>query len=64
MGPNAAEEINSSTTTPLNQAGVRLSIGILVVGHEISGNTHQDVFAGAGIRVNTVFADGATSKLD
>lgn len=50
-------KIINSLTTPLNQVGVLLvSVFLVVRGHEISGNLIKDVFAGAGIRVNTVFA--------
>ena len=57
-GTNAAAEENNKFLNNTIEAGWRAAgIGILGgKGHEISGNLIKDVFAGAGIRVNTVFA--------
>lgn len=57
-GANAAAEENNKFLNNTIEAGWRAAgIGIFGgKGHEISGNLIKDVFAGAGIRVNTVFA--------
>ena len=57
-GTNAAAEENNKFLNNTIEAGWRAAgIGIFGgKGHEISGNLIKDVFAGAGIRVNTVFA--------
>lgn len=57
-GTNAAAEENNKFLNNTIESGWRAAgIGIFGgKGHEISGNLIQDVFAGAGIRVNTVFA--------
>ena len=57
-GTNAAAEENNKFLNNTIEAGWRATgIGIFGgKGHEISGNLIKDVFAGAGIRVNTVFA--------
>ena len=57
-GTNAAAEENNKFLNNTIESGWRAaSIGIFGgKGHEISGNLIKDVFAGAGIRVNTVFA--------
>ena len=57
-GTNAAAEENNKFLNNTIESGWRAAgIGILGgKGHEISGNLIKDVFAGAGIRVNTVFA--------
>ena len=57
-GTNAAAEENNKFLNNTIESGWR-SAGIGIFGgkgHEISGNLIKDVFAGAGIRVNTVFA--------
>lgn len=55
---NAAAEENNKFLNNTIESGWRAAgIGIFGgKGHEISGNLIKDVFAGAGIRVNTVFA--------
>lgn len=57
-GTNAAAEENNKFLNNTIESGWRAAgIGIFGgKGHEISGNLIRDVFAGAGIRVNTVFA--------
>ena len=57
-GTNAAVEENNKFLNNTIESGWRAAgIGIFGgKGHEISGNLIKDVFAGAGIRVNTVFA--------
>ena len=57
-GTNAAAEDNNKFLNNTIESGWRAAgIGIFGgKGHEISGNLIKDVFAGAGIRVNTVFA--------
>ena len=57
-GTNAAVEENNRFLNNTIESGWRAAgIGIFGgKGHEISGNLIKDVFAGAGIRVNTVFA--------
>ena len=57
-GTNAATEENNKFLNNTIESGWRAAgIGIFGgKGHEISGNLIKDVFAGAGIRVNTVFA--------
>lgn len=57
-GTNAAAEENNKFLNNTIEAGWRAAgIGIFGgKGHEISGNLIKDVFAGAGIRVNTVFS--------
>ena len=57
-GTNDAAEENNKFLNNTIEAGWRAAgIGIFGgKGHEISGNLIKDVFAGAGIRVNTVFA--------
>ena len=57
-GTNAAAEENNKFLNNTIEAGWRAAgIGLFGgKGHEISGNLIKDVFAGAGIRVNTVFA--------
>lgn len=57
-GTNAAAEENNKFLNNTIESGWRAAgIGIFGgKGHEISGNFIKDVFAGAGIRVNTVFA--------
>ena len=57
-GTNAAAEENNKFFNNTIESGWRAAgIGIFGgKGHEISGNLIKDVFAGAGIRVNTVFA--------
>ncbi|WP_455468751.1 YSIRK-type signal peptide-containing protein [Streptococcus salivarius] len=57
-GTNAAAEENNIFLNNTIESGWRAAgIGIFGgKGHEISGNLIKDVFAGAGIRVNTVFA--------
>ena len=57
-GTNAASEENNKFLNNTIESGWRAAgIGIFGgKGHEISGNLIKDVFAGAGIRVNTVFA--------
>lgn len=57
-GTNASAEENNKFLNNTIEAGWRAAgIGIFGgKGHEISGNLIKDVFAGAGIRVNTVFA--------
>ena len=57
-GTNAAAEENNKFLNNIIESGWRAAgIGIFGgKGHEISGNLIKDVFAGAGIRVNTVFA--------
>ena len=57
-GTNAAAEGNNKFLNNTIESGWRAAgIGIFGgKGHEISGNLIKDVFAGAGIRVNTVFA--------
>ena len=57
-GTNAAAEENNNFLNNTIESGWRAAgIGIFGgKGHEISGNLIKDVFAGAGIRVNTVFA--------
>ena len=57
-GTNAAAEENNKFLNNTIESGWRAAgIGIFGgKGHEISGNLIKDVFAGAGIRVNTVFA--------
>ena len=57
-GTNAAAEENNKFLNNTIETGWRAAgIGIFGgKGHEISGNLIKDVFAGAGIRVNTVFA--------
>ena len=57
-GTNAAAEENIKFLNNTIESGWRAAgIGIFGgKGHEISGNLIKDVFAGAGIRVNTVFA--------
>lgn len=57
-GTNAAAEENNKFLNNTIEAGWRAAgIGIFGgKGHEVSGNLIKDVFAGAGIRVNTVFA--------
>ena len=57
-GTNAAAEENNKFLNNTIELGWRAAgIGIFGgKGHEISGNLIKDVFAGAGIRVNTVFA--------
>ena len=53
----AAEENNKFLNNPIESGWRAAGIGIFGgKGHEISGNLIKDVFAGAGIRVNTVFA--------
>ena len=57
-GTNAAAEENNKFLNNTIESGWRAA-GIGIFGgkeHEISGNLIKDVFAGAGIRVNTVFA--------
>ena len=57
-GTNAAAEENNKFLNNTIESGWRAA-GISIFGgkgHEISGNLIKDVFAGAGIRVNTVFA--------
>lgn len=56
-GTNAAAEENNKFLNNTIESGWRAAgIGIFGgKGHEISGNLIKDVFAGAGIRVNTVF---------
>ena len=57
-GTNAAAEENNKFLNNTIESGWRAAgIGNFGgKGHEISGNLIKDVFAGAGIRVNTVFA--------
>ena len=57
-GTNSATEENNKFLNNTIESGWRAAgIGIFGgKGHEISGNLIKDVFAGAGIRVNTVFA--------
>ena len=57
-GTNAAAEENNKFLNNTIESGCRAAgIGIFGgKGHEISGNLIKDVFAGSGIRVNTVFA--------
>ena len=57
-GTNAAAEENNKFLNNTIESGWRAAgIGIFGgKGHEISGNLIKDVFAGAGIRVNTVFS--------
>lgn len=57
-GTNAAAEENNKFLNNTIESGWRAAgIGIFGgKGHEISGNLIKDVFAGSGIRVNTVFA--------
>ena len=57
-GTNAAAEENNKFLNNTIESGWRAAgIGIFGgKGNEISGNLIKDVFAGAGIRVNTVFA--------
>ena len=57
-GTNAAAEENNKFLNNTIESGWRAAgIGIFGgKGHEISGNLIKDVFAGAGIRVNAVFA--------
>ena len=57
-GTNAAAEENNKFLNNTIESGWRAAgIGIFSgKGHEISGNLIKDVFAGSGIRVNTVFA--------
>ena len=57
-GTNAAAEENNKFLNNTIESGWRAAgIGIFGgKGHEISANLIKDVFAGAGIRVNTVFA--------
>ncbi|MBK5024301.1 MULTISPECIES: YSIRK-type signal peptide-containing protein [unclassified Streptococcus] len=57
-GTNAAVEENNRFLNNTIESGWRAAgIGIFGgKGHEISGNLIKDVFAGAGIRINTVFA--------
>ena len=57
-GTNATAEENNKFLNNTIESGWRAAgIGIFGgKGHEISGNLIKDVFAGAGIRVNTVFA--------
>ena len=57
-GTNASAEENNKFLNNTIESGWRAAgIGIFGgKGHEISGNLIKDVFAGAGIRVNTVFA--------
>lgn len=57
-GTNAAAEENNKFLNNTIESGWRAAgIGIFGgKGHEILGNLIKDVFAGAGIRVNTVFA--------
>mgnify|MGYP003006275391 CR=1 FL=1 len=57
-GTNAVAEENNKFLNNTIESGWRAAgIGIFGgKGHEISGNLIKDVFAGAGIRVNTVFA--------
>lgn len=57
-GTNTAAEENNKFLNNTIESGWRAAgIGIFGgKGHEISGNLIKDVFAGAGIRVNTVFA--------
>ena len=57
-GTNAAAEENNKFLNNTIESGWRAAgIGIFGgKGHEISGNLIKDIFAGAGIRVNTVFA--------
>ncbi|WP_455441599.1 YSIRK-type signal peptide-containing protein [Streptococcus salivarius] len=57
-GTNAAAEENNKFLNNTIESGWRAAgIGIFGgKGHEISGNLIKDVYAGAGIRVNTVFA--------
>ena len=57
-GTNAAAEENNKFLNNTIESGWRAAgIGIFGgKGHEISGNLIKDVFAGAGIRANTVFA--------
>ena len=57
-GTNAAAEENNKFLNNTIESGWRAAgIGIFGgKGHKISGNLIKDVFAGAGIRVNTVFA--------
>ena len=57
-GTNAAAEENNKFLNNTIESGWRAAgIGIFGgKGHEISGNLIKDVFAGAGNRVNTVFA--------
>ena len=57
-GTNAAAEENNKFLNNTIESGWRAAgIGIFGgKGHGISGNLIKDVFAGAGIRVNTVFA--------
>ena len=57
-GTNAAAEENNKFLNNTIESGWRAAgIGIFGgKGHEISGNLIKDVFAGAGIRINTVFA--------
>ena len=53
----AAEENNKFLNNTIESGWCAAGIGIFGgKGHEISGNLIKDVFAGAGIRVNTVFA--------
>ena len=53
----AAEENNKFLNNTIESGWRAAGIGIFGgKGHEISGNLIKDVFAGAGIRVNTVFA--------
>ena len=57
-GTNAAAEENNKFLNNTIESGWRAAgIGIFGgKGHEISGNLIKDIFAGSGIRVNTVFA--------
>ncbi len=57
-GTNASAEENNKFLNNTIESGWRAAgIGIFGgKGHEVSGNLIKDVFAGAGIRVNTVFA--------
>ena len=57
-GTNAAAEENNKFLNNTIESGWRAAgIGIFGgKGHEVSGNLIKDVFAGSGIRVNTVFA--------
>ena len=57
-GTNAsAEETNKFLNNTIESGWRAAGIGIFGgKGHEVSGNLIKDVFAGAGIRVNTVFA--------
>ena len=57
-GTNAAVEENNRFLNNTIESGWRAAgIGIFGgKGHEISGNLIKDVFAGVGIRINTVFA--------